>query len=85
MRWPDQLPDDADDDATFRLGRPRQLETVHLLEGLGPGPPDEHDALTSDHMSFAAAVRAEHNSEKAHVLRHQDDEPAGDGAGERRW
>eukprot|EP00892_Ulva_mutabilis_P011544 jgi/Ulvmu1/8762/UM048_0017.1 len=66
VRWPDQV---AEEDGSFRIGRVQQLETVHVLQGLGPpaagsaGPPDAaqrpHSAL-----SFADAVRAEHRVER---------------------
>ena len=70
VRWPDQVADD-DEDAAFSIGKPRQLEIVHLVSGLGPGPSDDSDSGGSGaavHSTFAAAVRAEHSSEKKQVL-----------------
>jgi hypothetical protein len=72
VRWPDQVAED-DEDAAFRIGRPRQLEIVHLVSGLGPGPSDDSDSGGSgsavhSHSTFAAAVRAEHSSEKQQML-----------------
>lgn len=63
VRWPDQVPDEA---ASFRIGRVQQLETVHVLEGLGPAgaaAPVEAPAGRST-LSFADAVRAEHRVER---------------------
>ena len=70
VRWPDQVPDD-DEDAAFRIGRPRQLEIVHLIPDLGPDSPvsSSADGTPASHMSFAAAVRAEHSGEKHAMLR----------------
>jgi hypothetical protein len=69
VRWPDQMADD-DEDASFRIGRPRQLEIVHLVSGLGPGPPEESENGQAGHCtSFAEAVRAEHCAEQKFVHR----------------
>ncbi|GAB4823040.1 hypothetical protein N2152v2_010086 [Parachlorella kessleri] len=60
VRWPDQMEEDERADAGFRIGaESRQLETVYLVEGLGPpsGGTHPHPA------SFAAAVKAEHQVE----------------------
>lgn len=84
VRWPDQM-DEGDDDGVdaFRIGRPRQLEIVHWVEGLGP-PPGSMRAGAADSApsmatavqpqpggSFADAVRAEHRVERS--LLHMDD------------
>lgn len=69
VRWPDQMADD-DEDASFRIGRPRQLEIVHLVPGLGPGPHEESENGQAGHCtSFAEAVRAEHSAEQRFVQR----------------
>lgn len=63
VRWPDQLGEE--EEGAFRIGKPQQLETVHIIPGLGPGeaqPMDTSGATTFS--SFAAAVRAEHQYEK---------------------
>lgn len=73
--------DEGDEDGVdaFRIGRPRQLEIVHWVEGLGPGgsmraenvepPPAAIPGAGS--ASFAEAVRAEHRDERTHL--HMDD------------
>lgn len=66
MRWPDQV---AEEDGSFRIGRVQQLETVHVLQGLGPPGAGGPEAARSAHstrsaLSFADAVRAEHRVER---------------------
>jgi hypothetical protein len=69
VRWPDQVTED-DENAAFRIGRPRQLEIVHLIPNLGPESPTvSNDSDAAGHLSFAAAVRAEHTGEKHAMLR----------------
>jgi hypothetical protein len=63
VRWPDQVGDEEEE--VFRVGRPRQLEVVHLIPGLGPnGVIDNGEWHSPSAVSFADAVRAEHSSEQ---------------------
>lgn len=67
VRWPDQV---AEGEGSFRIGRVQQLETVHVLEGLGPaegkagGTGTAGGAAALSALSFADAVRAEHRVER---------------------
>lgn len=65
VRWPDLM---GVEDGAFRIGKPQQLETVHIIPGLGPcelGPGDQPmDTGGTSFSSFADAVRAEHQYEK---------------------
>lgn len=72
VRWPDQVADD-DEDTGFRVGRPRQLEIVHLLPDLGPSSPC--GVLRKPPQSFAAAVRAEHSAEQRLLLQSRSRTP----------
>jgi hypothetical protein len=60
VRWPDQLGED--EDGAFRIGKPQQLETVHIIPGLGD--PQPMDTSGGSFASFADAVRREHQFEK---------------------
>lgn len=63
VRWPDQLGDE--EDGAFRIGRPQQLETVHIIPGLGDlGEGEPMDTSGGSSLSFSDAVRAEHQYEK---------------------
>lgn len=62
VRWPDQLGEE--EDGAFRIGKPQQLETVHVIPGLGPAEPQPMDTGGGSSLSFADAVRAEHQYEK---------------------
>jgi hypothetical protein len=60
VRWPDQLGEE--EDGAFRIGKPQQLETVHIIPGLGD--PQPMDTSGGSFASFADAVRREHQFEK---------------------
>ena len=63
VHWPDEAHEGGD--GAFRLGRPLQLETVHVLRGLGPeGGGDGAERMRAGAVSFADAVRAEHSAEQ---------------------
>lgn len=65
VRWPDQLGDE--EDGVFRIGKPQQLETVHIIPGLGPAEAQPMET-GGGYVSFADAVRAEHQYEKQKLL-----------------
>jgi hypothetical protein len=70
VRWPDQVGDEEEE--AFRVGRPRQLEVVHLIPGLGPNGAAETGEHPASEVSFADAVRAEHSSEQRLMKRIHD-------------
>lgn len=56
VRWADQEPSSQ---TGFRIGGSQQLETIYVLEGLGP--PKEH---APGSKSFKDQTKAEHSSER---------------------